>query len=163
MGVVVAGVAVHYFAVRVKSFDLDVLVEVGHAVEVAILGDGTVCGLEGRCCALDECAEGEVVEDFTAISGGVSMSCAAWMIGDSIPPHVYAPVLPQALIVEAVYSRYLSRLVVAANECDAIWVSYFEAKKEEEGLEGVETTVNEVACVIVSFTLSAYMEHIAYP
>jgi hypothetical protein len=43
--------------------------------------------------------------------------------------------------------------VVAANECDSIWISYFEAKKEEEGLEGVETTVNKVACEMVSFLL----------
>jgi hypothetical protein len=42
--------------------------------------------------------------------------------------------------------------VVAANERDSIWVSYFETKKKEEGFEGVETTVNEVACMIVSFT-----------
>jgi hypothetical protein len=41
--------------------------------------------------------------------------------------------------------------VVAANECDSIWVPDFEAKQEEEGFEGVKTTVNEVACVMISF------------
>jgi hypothetical protein len=41
--------------------------------------------------------------------------------------------------------------VVAANQRDPVWVSYFEAEKEEERFERVETAVYEVACVIISF------------
>jgi hypothetical protein len=63
-----------------------------------------------------------------------------------LPPDVRAAVLPQALVVEPVDSRDLPRLVVAANERYSIGISYFEAEKEKEGLEGVEAAINEVAC-----------------
>ena len=41
--------------------------------------------------------------------------------------------------------------MVAANQGDSVWVSYFEAEKEEEGFERVEAAVYEVACTVISF------------
>jgi hypothetical protein len=41
--------------------------------------------------------------------------------------------------------------VVAANQCDSVWVSYFEAEEEEEGFERVEAAVYEVAWTVISF------------
>jgi len=37
--------------------------------------------------------------------------------------------------------------VVASDERYSIWVSDFEAKKQEERFERVKTAVNEVACI----------------
>lgn len=59
--------------------------------------------------AVDNRAEGEVVEDLAAPS-----------------PHVARAVLPLALVVEPVHLRDLARLVVATDEGDAFWVADFE-------------------------------------
>ncbi|KAL9581969.1 MAG: hypothetical protein Q9212_003570, partial [Teloschistes hypoglaucus] len=76
----------------------------------------------------DEGAEGEVVEDLAAIA-----------------PDVCAAVFAVAFIVEAVDGGDLPRFVVASYECDAIWISDFEAEEEEEAFEGVEPPVDEIA------------------
>lgn len=39
----------------------------------------------------------------------------------------------------------MTGLVVTADERHAVWVADFEAEEEEEGFEGVETAVDEVA------------------
>ena len=51
---------------------------------------------------------------------------------------------PQALVVEAVDLRDLPRLVVAADERDAVRIADFVRQQEEEGLDAVEATVDEV-------------------
>jgi hypothetical protein len=87
--------------------------------------------LEGGCCAGDQGAQGEVVEDLAAVA-----------------PDVCAAVLAQALIVEAINGGDLPRLVVAADQCYAVWVANFKAEEEQEGFERVEAAVDEVAYTI---------------
>jgi len=38
--------------------------------------------------------------------------------------------------------------MVASNERYSVWVTNFEAQKQEERFERVETAVNEVACIL---------------
>jgi hypothetical protein len=40
--------------------------------------------------------------------------------------------------------------MVAADECDSVGVSYFEAEKEEERLERVEATINKITYASIS-------------
>ena len=131
LAVRVAGVAVHDLAGGVESLDLDVLVQVRDAVDVAVGGEGAVGGLEGGGGAGDEGAQGQVVEDLAAVA-----------------PDIGAAVLAQTLVVEAVDGGDLARLVVAADQCYAVGVTDFEAEEEEEGLERVEAAVDEVALSI---------------
>lgn len=63
-----------------------------------------------------------------------------------IPPYVGSAILSYALVVKAVDGCYLSRLVVATDEGDAVGVADFEAEEEEECFERVEAAVDEVAC-----------------
>lgn len=65
----------------------------------------------------------------------------------AIPPDVRGAVLSLALVVESVHLRDLPRLVVPANEGDAVWISNFVGEKEKECFDGVVTAVDEVACV----------------
>ena len=93
--------------------------------------------MERRCCAGDEGAQGEIVEDLATVA-----------------PDIRAAVLAQTLVVEAVDGRDLPRLVVAADQRYAVGVADFEAEEEEEGFERVEAAVNEVACGVVRCMLS---------
>eukprot|EP00567_Pseudictyota_dubia_P007413 CAMPEP_0197436974 /NCGR_PEP_ID=MMETSP1175-20131217/4295_1 /TAXON_ID=1003142 /ORGANISM="Triceratium dubium, Strain CCMP147" /LENGTH=357 /DNA_ID=CAMNT_0042966381 /DNA_START=566 /DNA_END=1640 /DNA_ORIENTATION=- len=77
---------------------------------------------------LDDGAETEVVEYLCAI-----------------PPHIDAPVLAQALVVEAVDLRDLTALVISTDERDAIRVTHLESEKQKEGFHGVVAPVDEVA------------------
>jgi hypothetical protein len=36
--------------------------------------------------------------------------------------------------------------VVAANECDSVWVSYFQAQEKEERFKRIESTIDEITC-----------------
>jgi hypothetical protein len=78
--------------------------------------------------AVDDSAEGEVVKDVAAVA-----------------PDVCAPVLALALVVEAVDLGDLPRLVVAADEGDAIRVADLEQEQEEKRLDRVEAPVDKVA------------------
>jgi len=62
----------------------------------------------------------------------------------AVPPHVHAPVLPLALVVEPVDLSDLARLVISSNERESIWIADLESQQEEEGLDGVETSIDEV-------------------
>jgi hypothetical protein len=62
----------------------------------------------------------------------------------AVAPHVCAAVLARTLVVEAVHLRDLPRLVVAADERDAVRIADFVRQQEEEGLDAVEATVDEV-------------------
>lgn len=62
------------------------------------------------------------------------------------PPHVAAPVLALALVVEAVHLRDLPRLVVPPDEGDALRVPHLQREEEQEGLDAVEAPVDKVAC-----------------
>jgi hypothetical protein len=59
-------------------------------------------------------------------------------------PHVAAAVLALTFVVKSIHLGYLPRLVVPADERDAIWVSHFERQEEEEGFDAVETSIHEV-------------------
>jgi hypothetical protein len=78
--------------------------------------------------AVDDGAEGEVVKDVAAVA-----------------PDVCAPVLALALVVEAVDLGDLPRLMVAADEGDAIRVADLEQEQEEKRLDRVEAPVDKVA------------------
>lgn len=79
---------------------------------------------------VDDSSEGEVVEDLAAVA-----------------PDVRGAVLALALVEEAVHLRDLPRLVVPPDERDPVGVSYFVGEQQEEGLDGVEPAVDEVAYV----------------
>ena len=78
--------------------------------------------------AVDDGGEREVVEYLTA----VSLDCRA-------------PVFAHAFVVESVHLGYLPRFVISANVRNSVVVSDFESEKEEEGLDGIEASVDEVA------------------
>jgi len=52
-----AGVAVHDLAVGIEGLDLNVLVDVGHGISAAILGNGAVGRLQRGGGAVDEGSE----------------------------------------------------------------------------------------------------------
>ena len=76
----------------------------------------------------NEGGEGEVVEQVSEES-----------------PDVCVAVFSQALVVEAVHLRDLSRLMVAAYEGHAFGVADFEGEKKEEGFDAVEPAIHKVA------------------
>ena len=139
----VAVIACNDLVFRIENLDLELLVVVRGASAVDMRVARYAVLLTGRCsdvcvCAIaglktgararHKCAEGEVIEDFAAVS-----------------PDVCGSVFAQALIVEAVDGCDLSAFVVAADKCDAVGVSDFEAEEEEERFEAVETAIDEVA------------------
>ena len=78
--------------------------------------------------SVDDGREAEIVEDLGAV-----------------PPDGDGAELAEALVVEAVDLRDLARLVVAADERDAVGVADLERQQEQEGLHAVEAPVDEVA------------------
>ena len=84
--------------------------------------------MDAEDLAVDDGAEGEVVKDVAAVA-----------------PDVCAPVLALALVVEAVDLGDLPRLMVAADEGDAIRVADLEQEQEEKRLDRVEAPVDKVA------------------
>ena len=94
---------------------------------------------------LDDRGEAEVVEYFRAVS-----------------PHVDAPVLPEALVVEAVHLGDLAALVIPPYEGDPIGISHLERQQQEEGLDGVVAAIDEVAEeeVVGVGTLAPHLEEL---
>lgn len=78
---------------------------------------------------LDESGEGEEVEE----------------VGEVLPD-VGVAVLAETLVVEAVDLRDLARLVVAAEDGDALGVADLEGDEQGNCLDGVVATVDVVAC-----------------
>lgn len=81
---------------------------------------------------LDEGGEGEEVEE----------------VGEVLPD-VGVAVLAEALVVEAVDLRDLPRLVVAAEDGDALGVADLEGDEQGDRLDGVVATVDVVAWGVV--------------
>lgn len=77
---------------------------------------------------LDEGGEGEEVEE----------------VGEVLPD-VGVAVLAEALVVEAVDLRDLPRLVVAAEDGDALGIADLEGDEQGDRLDGVVATVDVVA------------------
>jgi hypothetical protein len=59
-------------------------------------------------------------------------------------PDVAAPVLALAFVVKAVHLRDLPGLVVASDERHPLRVAHLEGEQQQECLDAVETTINEV-------------------
>lgn len=88
--------------------------------------------MDAENAAVDDGAQREIVKDFATPA-----------------PHVAAAVLALTLVVKSVHLRDLSRLVVPADERDAIWISHFERQEEQEGFDAVEATVHEVSWILI--------------
>jgi len=86
--------------------------------------------VQAEYLVIDEGSEREVVEE----------------VG-KVLPDVGIAVLAEALVVEAVDLRDLTRLVVAAQDGDPLRVSDLEGDEKRHGLDGVVTTVNVVTFV----------------
>lgn len=78
-------------------------------------------------CTVDDCSDGEVVEDLSAVLPGIGVT-----------------VLPVDLIVKAINSSDLSGFVVATEKGDPIGVLDLEAEQVLEGLDGVVPTINKI-------------------
>jgi hypothetical protein len=78
--------------------------------------------------SVDDSGKGEIVKNFGAIT-----------------PYGDGSVLPEALVVESVDLRDLSRLVVASYQHDAIRISDFEGEEEEKRFNTVESSVDKVS------------------
>ena len=84
--------------------------------------------MDAEDLAFDDGTNAEVVEDFSAVF-----------------PRVGISVLSDGLIVETVHSGDLSCFVVTSQKSDVGGVLHFEAQEELEGLNRVESSVDEVA------------------
>lgn len=91
---------------------------------------GGKTAVEAEDLVVDESGEGEVVEE----------------VGEVLP-HVGVAVLAEALVVEAVYLGDLARLVVPAEDGDALGVTNLEGDQKGHGLDGVVASVNVVAWI----------------
>lgn len=78
---------------------------------------------------VDEGGKGEVVEK----------------VGEVLP-HIGVAILPQAFIVETVNLGDLARLVIAAEDGDALRITDLEGHKQGDGLNRVVTSVDIIAC-----------------
>jgi len=63
----------------------------------------------------------------------------------AVTPHIYGPVFSQALVVKSVHLRYLSALVISANQRDTIRISHLQSKQQEEGFHAIVSTIDEIA------------------
>lgn len=61
-------------------------------------------------------------------------------------PHVGVAVFAEAFIVEAVDLGDLARLVVSSKDSNALRVTDLEGDKESDGLHGIITSINVIAC-----------------
>jgi len=77
--------------------------------------------------SLHNCANTEIVEHFSAVFPGVSVS-----------------ILSDSFIIETVYSGDLSSLVISSQQCDVRWVLKLEAEEELESFDRVIPSVNKV-------------------
>lgn len=82
---------------------------------------------------VDEGGEGEVVEQ----------------VG-KVLPDVGVAILAEALVIKAVHLGDLARLVISAEDGDALGVSDLECDEQGNGLDGVVATVDVVACFSIS-------------
>lgn len=67
-----------------------------------------------------------------------------------VVPHVRVAIFARALGVEAVRLGDTARLVVAADEVDAVGIAQLQADKEGDGLNGEEPAVDIIACRVLA-------------
>lgn len=63
-----------------------------------------------------------------------------------VVPHVGVAVLARAFGVEAVRLRHAARLVIAADEVDAVRIAQLEADEERDGFDAKKAAVDVVTC-----------------
>jgi len=139
----VLGVGPHEVAHGALVRHLDLAVQ--HADLVQRVDGGRQAAVHAEDAVLDERGEREVVKDV-----------------DAVAPHVDGAVLAQALVVEAVDLRDLARLVVAADERDAVGVAHLEREQQQERLDAVVAAVHKVAQedVVRVGALAAHLEQL---
>lgn len=65
-------------------------------------------------------------------------------------PDVRVAVFAQALVVEAVDLRNLTRLVVSAKDCDALRIADLQGNEEGDRLYGEVAAIDVIACALMS-------------
>ena len=85
--------------------------------------------MEAEDLVVDKGSEGKVVEK----------------VGE-VFPYVGVSIFPETLIVEAIDLGDLTRFVVTPKDGDPLGVSNFESNEEGDGLHGIVTSINVVAC-----------------
>ena len=63
----------------------------------------------------------------------------------AVPPYVYRSILSQALIIKPVDLGDLSTFVVTSNQSYSLWISDLQSEEEQECLDGIVTSIDEVA------------------
>lgn len=96
---------------------------------IECINAGGETAVEAEDLVVDESSEGKVIEE----------------VGEVLPD-VGVAVLAEALVVEAIDLSDLARLVVAAEDGDALWVSDLEGDEKGHRLYRVVATVDIVAC-----------------
>jgi hypothetical protein len=86
--------------------------------------------MDAKYAAIYDGTQRKIIEDFAAPA-----------------PHVAAAVLALTFVVEPVYLRDLSRLVVSTDESYAIRISHFERQKEKKRFNAVETSIYKVSWI----------------
>ena len=102
--------------------------------------------VEAEDLVLDQGGEGKEVEE----------------VGE-VFPHVCIAVLAEALVVETVDLSDLSRLVVAAEDGDALGVSDLEGHEEGDSFNREVATVDVVACCMSEVALAALYVGLCIP
>lgn len=113
-------------AERAHAFGTRGKIDVTHLVDrVDAWAEATVYT---EYAAIDDGAEGEVVEHVAAVT-----------------PYVDGSVLAQTLVVEPIHLCDLSALVVAPDQRDAVWVPHLVCQQQQERLHAVVPAVDKVA------------------
>ena len=61
-------------------------------------------------------------------------------------PNISIAIFAQALVVKAVDLGNLSGLVVAAQDSDSLWVSYFQSDKQSNGFDRIVAAIDVITC-----------------
>lgn len=106
---------------------------------------GTEASVQAEDLPVDECRQWQVVEQIREVL-----------------PNVGIAILAQALVVEAVHLCDLARLVVTAQDGDALAIANLQGHQKCHGLHGVVSTVHVVAHeqVVGVRRLAAYPEEL---
>lgn len=92
---------------------------------------------------VDNGGEGQVVKDVGAVS-----------------PHIDRAILSEALVIESIHLSDLSTLVISSDKSNSLWVSDLEGQEEEECLNGVVASIDEISHeeVICVWALATHFE-----
>lgn len=104
--------------------------------------------VEAEDLVVDECSERKIIEEICEVF-----------------PYVGIAVFSEAFIVEAINLGDLAGLMVTAEDCDALGISYFESNEEGDRLYRVVSSINVVAwklCLAMS-SARASSQGITYP